>query len=216
MDRNVDNEAQGEIRGEGESRAFSALPLTREHSVALPDAHGVMQRFNRDTARLVTGLMGAVIFAALVLAFQERHPKAPDLPDDGKQTRGDLSLNPRPTALSGVVGSSGESTDKITSGPATSIDHGSISEINHSDVQTNENSWSPAHRPNSGRIIRPKGSNVGHRSPVRPRFVDVKLRLIALWHQSLARSESPRSWTLFSNLSKGKRKKVGYTGETGR
>jgi hypothetical protein len=49
---------------------------------------------------------------------------------------------------------------------------------------------------------------------VRPRFVDVKMRLIALWHQSLVRTERSRSWTLFSNSNKGERKKVGYTAET--
>ena len=41
------------------------------------------------------------------------------------------------------------------------------------------------------------------RSSVRPRFVDVKMRLIALRRQSLVRNERSRSWTLFSNSKKG-------------
>jgi hypothetical protein len=49
---------------------------------------------------------------------------------------------------------------------------------------------------------------------VRPRFVDVKMRLIALWRQSRVRTERSRSWTLFSNSNKGERKKVSYTAET--
>ena len=34
----------------------------------------VIRGFNRDTARLATGVLGAIIFAALVLAVQEHHP----------------------------------------------------------------------------------------------------------------------------------------------
>jgi hypothetical protein len=43
--------------------------------------------------------------------------------------------------------------------------------------------------------------------------VDVKMRLIALWHQSLQREKS-RGWTAFSNSNKWERRKVGYTAET--
>ncbi len=42
--------------------------------------------------------------------------------------------------------------------------------------------------------------------------VDVKARLIALWHQSLIRGERSRSWPLSANL-KGARKKISYTAE---
>jgi hypothetical protein len=37
------------------------------------------------------------------------------------------------------------------------------------------------------------------------------MRLIALWHQSLAQSEKSRGWTLFSNSDKWPRKKINYT-----
>jgi hypothetical protein len=47
---------------------------------------------------------------------------------------------------------------------------------------------------------------------VRNRLVGVKMRLIALWHQSLARNEKSRSW--FSNANKEERKKVSFTAET--
>ena len=55
-----------------------------EHSVALPDTNDVIRRFNRDTGWLATGVLGAVVFAALVLAVlvQERHPKAVDLTEE--------------------------------------------------------------------------------------------------------------------------------------
>jgi hypothetical protein len=47
------------------------------------------------------------------------------------------------------------------------------------------------------------GPRARSRSSVRPRFVDVKMRLIALWRQSLVRNERSHSWTLFSNSKKG-------------
>ena len=55
---------------------------------------------------------------------------------------------------------------------------------------------------------RSSGPRIGHK------FIDVKMRLIALWHQSLAQREKSRNWTAFSNSNKGARKKVAYTVET--
>jgi hypothetical protein len=94
MNQNLDNETQGEIVGDGESRALHAHPCqTQEHPVALTAAHKVVRRLNRDTTWLATALLGSVIFAALVLALQERHPKAADLTKEARQTGGNLLLN---------------------------------------------------------------------------------------------------------------------------
>ena len=164
-----------------------------------------MRAFNRNTIWVSTGLLGTVIFAALVLAVQERHPMAPNVGEEARQTSGELLLNASPAALSEVVGSSGKSTDEITSGQATSSDDGFTPEINHPEVQANVSSSSPAQRQDSARVIRPKIPNVRHRSSMQSRFVDVKMRLLALWHQSLARSEKSRTWTLFSNSNKERR-----------
>ena len=220
--------------GAGASRALSAPALqTREHSVALPDTNEVFRRFNRDTGWLATGVLGAVVFAALVLAVlvQNRHPKA----------RGDLLLNANFATRFTVVGLNGKrSTGKMTSGQASNVGHAftEISpkeipssqmeaaastptpvlaftpEIIHITAPANASSWSPVHCQDSARLSRPKVPNVGYRSSVRSRFVDVKMRLIALWHQSLVRSERSRSWTLFSNSNKADRKKVSYTAAT--
>jgi len=104
--------------------------------------------------------------------------------------------------LSSVMGSNEKSTGEITAGQAPSIDSGLTPKINHPDVQANAPSWSHTKIP-----------NVRLRSSMHPRHVDVKTRLIALWHQSL-RHEKSRGGTLFSNSNKGARKKVGYTAET--
>ena len=76
------------------------------------------------------------------------------------------------------------------------------------DSQVNATSWSSAHSYYFARVIRSKIHNIRHRSLARLRFVDVKMRLIALWDQSLARSQRPRSWTGFWNSNKGEGRKL--------
>src|SRR5271165_3752527 len=230
--------------GDGESRASPApASNTREHSAASSRTNEVIRRFNRDADWLAALVLSAVVSAALVLAVlvQDRHPKADDLNAKAVQAGGDLSLNANSDALFKDVGSNGEkSTGEITSGQASSADHPltEISpnenpsspiqaaastltpvlafspEINRHDVQANAGSWTGAHRQDSERVMGLKVPRARFRSSVRLRFFDVKMRLIALWHQSLAKSERSRSWTAFSNSNKGAMKKVGYTAET--
>jgi hypothetical protein len=227
--------------GDGDSRALPAPALaTQENSVSLPDTADVMRRFNRDTGWLATGVLSVVVFATLVLAFQvqERHPKADDLTEGAKQAEHDLLLNVNPATRFTLVGlTEKSSTDKTTSKQASSVGHafteisaqenpssqveaaGSTPtpvlaltpEINHHDVQANAGSWTRAIGQDSGRVIGLKVPRSRFRSSVR---VDVKMRLIALWHQSLSRSERSRSWSFFANSNKGTRKKVSYTAET--
>ena len=198
--------------GDRESETLHTSPLQTPEHPALPGAHDVIRRLNRDTTWVATGLLGAVIFAALVLALLECHPKADDLTKEARQTTGDLLLNANPAALSEVVGSNEKSTGEITSGQATSVE-GLTPEIKHPDTQANATSWSPAHWRDSGRAIGLKVPRERFRSSGRLRFVDVKMRLIALWHQSLQREKS-RAWTVFSNSNKRERRKVRYTAET--
>jgi hypothetical protein len=189
--------------GEGGPRALHApASQTREHFVALPDTNDVFRRFNCDTWWLATGVLGAVVFAALALAVlvQDRHPKALDLTEEAMQTGGDLLLIPS----SQMEAAASTQTPVLTFTP----------EISRHDVQANAVSWTPAHRQDSGRVIERKVPRARSRSSVRSRFVGVKMRLMALWHQSLVRNDSSRSWTLFSNSNKGDRKKISYTAET--
>ena len=108
--------------------------------------------------------------------------------------------------LSSVMGSNEKSTGEIAAGQAPSIDSGLTPKINHPDVQANAISWSSSQRPDSAHAAHTKISNVRLRSSMQPRHVDVKTRLIALWHQSL-RHEKSRGGTLFSNSNKGKGRK---------
>ena len=81
-------------------------------------------------------------------------------------------------------------------------------EVNRPNAPANAGPVSSAPRPDSARVIPPKILIIRHRSFVRSRFLDIKMRLIALWHQSLARSQRTRSGTLLSNSNKDANKKA--------
>jgi hypothetical protein len=132
-----------------------------------------------------------------------------------------------------------EQTVQIHSGQSSSVDHGftvlspqeipsppmeaaasasipvvaSNPEINQTHAQANTSSCFPAHRQDSTRVVRLKKPNVRYRSSAGLTSAEVKMRLIALWHQSLVGSKESRRWTAFSNLNRGVRKKAAYTAE---
>jgi hypothetical protein len=217
-----------------ESRAVPTPALAaQENSVFLPETNDVIRKFNRETRFVATGVLGAVVFASLMLAFmvQERYPNAVDSAEGAVQAGGNLLLNTNVSTLAtNVVLTGKSSTGEIAPRQARSLDQeppkisslenpssqmeaatsaptpvfAFTPEIDHHDVQTNASSWVPAHSLPRARS----------RSSVRPGFVDVKMRLLALWHQSLMRSERTRTWTLSSNLKKGSSKTVSYTAQT--
>jgi hypothetical protein len=220
--------------GEGELRTLPSPALASTvYTVALPETSDTIRRFNRDTRWLATGVLGALVCAALVLAMlvQDRQPKADDL----------TVLNANSPTRFTVVGLNGKSSaDKMTSGQASRVDQASTEispkenpsaqieaaaspptpvlgftpEINHTKARLNTFSWTPVIRQGSARVIGPKIRNARNRSSLAIGSVDVKRRLIELWHQSLAKSEKSRSWTAFSHLNRGVREKAAYTAET--
>src|SRR6266481_4417264 len=200
---------------------------TPEHPVPLTGMYKVIKRLNRNTTWVATGLLGSVVFAALMVAFQERHPKADDL-TEARQTTGDLSLNANPATVPGEVANTSNADGKMTPGPGISVDHAftetppqeipssqmepaastpvlALTPENRNDVQANPDAGPLADRQDSERAIGPKARNASHRSSVASRSGDVKWRLLELWHESLPRSEKSRSWTAFSNLNRGVR-----------
>jgi hypothetical protein len=175
----------------------------------------MISRFNRDTVWLAAGLLGVVIFAALVLAVQECQPKSP-------QPERNLSLNVIPSGARSVLAKSSSSTGKMTPDQGDGDDH-MFTETVQAEAPSSSAVPTPApvlartfeighnaHRQDSAQEKR-AGTRKGK---IRSGVVDVKRRLIELWHQSLARNEKSRSWTAFSNLSGGERKKAAYTAET--
>ena len=178
-------------------------------------------RFNRDTVWLATGVLGTVVFAALVIAVQERQA-AP------AQAERDFIFNPDSASVGSVI-ESPNSKGKMISGPESSVDHAftETSPRKTPSSQTETAASTPsavlaltpevnrdADRQDSARVRRAKNRNVRNRASMAFGPIDVKRRLIELWHQSLARSKKPRNWTAFSNLSPGVSKKAAYTAET--
>jgi hypothetical protein len=181
-----------------------------------------ISRFNRDTVWLATGVLGTVVFAALVLAVEEWHP-------DATRAEPGLLLNANAVPAGSVVAKSSKSDSKMTPGRGSSDDQAStetsLPEISSSQAkpaastpalvlafasETNRNAHGPHTAPGKGRRIH----NLRNTSSGAFGYVDVKRRLIELWHQSLARKEKSRTWTAFSNLNREARKKAAYTAET--
>jgi hypothetical protein len=206
MNSNQDNESLGEIADDGQPSVLDAP--------ALDDTLKVMRGLNRNTMVVATGLLGTVIFAALVLAVQEHLPRPAEVAEKAMQTSGEILPNSNSVELPEVVGLGGKSTDKISSEQATSFDDGFTPEINHAGPHASLRSWSPAQRHDSARVIRPTIANVRHRSPTCLRFIAVKMWLLALWHPGLHRAKTSRSWTQFWHSNKERRKKVSYNAKT--
>ena len=195
-----------------------------------PATSGMISRFNRDTVWLATGVLGTVIFAAVMVAVQECQRKA-------TEAERDLLLNANPATVAGVVANTSNADGEMTPGPGSSVDHAftetppqeipssqmepaastpvlALVPENRNDAQANPDAGPLADRQDSARAIGPKARNVRNRSSAAFGSVDVKRRLIELWHQSLAKTEKSRSWTAFSNLNTRVNKKAAYTAET--
>ena len=186
--------------------------------MAYPGTNDMLRRFNRDDW-LAAGLLGAVVFTALAFAVlvPERHPKTTDLTKEGSQAKSDAVLNADSATPFRIVDlNTKRSTSEVTSETATNVDGiteisskenlaptkaGAVStpapvrvlspEISRAITRANANEWSPAHRQNSARLTRVKIPHERYRWAGRLRAVDVKMRLIALWHR-LLRSENLR------------------------
>ncbi len=170
--------------GKQESRALPAL-APQENSVFLPDTNDVIRKFNRDTRYVATGVLGAVVFAGLMLALlvQERYPNAVDNTGEAVQAGGNLLLNTNVATLAeNVVLTGKSSTGEIAPGQASSVDQAFTnispkenpssqmeaaasvptpvfaiaSELNHTNAQTNRSTSSPVIWQDSARVIRPK------------------------------------------------------------
>jgi hypothetical protein len=178
-------------------------------------------KFNRDTAWLATGVVGTVVFAAIVLAFEEHQPNA-------KATESDLSAKSNLDPMAGVIVKSSDSSAESATSQDGSVDK-TLSktslEEKASSSRTDSATHAPGlaykpeanHHPRREDDLRFKGSrtqNEKNRSSVALGASAVKRRLIELWHQSLAQNDKSRSWTAFSHLNKGVHKKAAYTAET--
>jgi hypothetical protein len=191
----------------GESRAISVLPShTQEHPAASLGTNDVIRRFDRDTVQLPKLVVSAVICIALLFTVlvQGRHPKVADLTDEADRrvpirSGQSTSIDPAFTVIS---------PQDFPSSPREAPASASTP------VVANASSRFLAHRQDSTRMIRPKKPNVRYRSSAGMTSAEVKMRLIALWHQSLVQSKESRSWAAFSNLKRREKQKAAYTATT--
>ena len=125
-------------------------------------------------------------------------------------------VNANPATMASVIAESSNSNGKTDTPlykvPSRQTESAASTPIPAPASTPQENRDAP--RQGSTQAPAPKTRNVRNRSSVASRFIDVKRRLIELWHQSLARSET-RSWTAFSKLNSGvSRKAAAYTAAT--
>ena len=182
----------------------------------------VIRSFNRDTVWLATGVLGALFFAALAIAFQERQQKA-------AQAECDLLPNANSATVESVAAKSSNSNGKMSSESTSSVDHAFTEtppqKIPSSQMESaastpisapvftpQENRDAP--RPDSVRVGGRKIRDARNRTSVAFSYTGIRRRLIELWHQSLARSEKSRNWTAFSKLKSGVKKEAAYTAGT--
>jgi hypothetical protein len=180
-----------------------------------------IRSFNHDTAWLATAVLSALFLAALVIAVGELRTNA-----TGAER--DFLPNANATTVESVIAKSASSNEKITPGSGTGIDHAltepplqelsSLEPEPATSTPTSVLTFTPQKnrdvpQQDSAQGPASKTRNVRSRSSVASRFIGVKRRLIELWHQSLARSQS-QSWAAFSKLNAGEKKKAAYTAET--
>ena len=158
--------------------------------------HEVLRRFDRETGWLATGLLGGLILAAMAIGVQLQ-----------KHRREQVNL-PVKTMEVGVdhPGIFQPQTDETATAATPDLN----SDADRRNVQASPSILSTQ---KTLAAKAPKTSTAKSKSSKRLRIVDVKKRLIELWHQSLARAET-RGWTLFKSSNGRDKKKVSYTAET--
>jgi hypothetical protein len=157
--------------------------------------HEVLRRFDRETGWLATGLLGGLILAAMAIGVQlQKHRREQvNLPVKTMEV-GDHAVIFQPQ------------TDETATAATPDLN----SDADRRNVQASPSILSTQ---KTLAAKAPKTSTAKSKSSKRLRIVDVKKRLIELWHQSLARAET-RSWTLFKSSNGRDKKKVSYTAET--
>ncbi len=217
----------GDILGEQSSipwvDGWEALPTTAiapsRNVVPLPHAREVIRKFDRDTGWIATAVLAMVIFGAVGLAIQikDRHLNARNSDNSTASLKGIERTTRQPSSqISSIrlqemdpaltqVSSPDLSWQLETPAPTSAkVSALTFTEDLH-DRKANPVPWNPKQRLESSRETRSKVPSTRSRASVRPKTVDVKKRLIALWRASLVREERTIGW----NVSGNSREEVG-------
>ena len=179
------------------------------------DVNDVLRRFNRDTAWVFAWLLGGLICAALAVEvlIPELHPRMTGLQRETSQAESAPSSAANAAELVKVADSNARrSANQVPSGTLTLVDQESTessSKESHAQAEAaaastptlglilpqpspsiataNVNNWSLAQK-KSAQASRGKAPYRRGKSSGALRDIDVKKRLIELWHQSLVRT----------------------------
>jgi hypothetical protein len=179
-----------------------------------------LRRYDRQTMWVASGLLICTILAAVVVALRVPEKNAAGHAMEENLVSDDAAVNSNPTTLSGVRSVNEKSaSSEMSPGQTISIDRtdtvispgqnsppptespvpgqtpasAPTSETYQPETQADTGPMSPVQRKDTARVIRPNIRNLRHRRHGHLRL-DVKSRLVALWHESLWRSQQPRSW----------------------
>ena len=169
-----------EVEVEGQSVTAASPQLLQEQTAALAGVLKIIKRLNRNTTWVATGFLSCVLFAFLMLAFQEHeHPTDGLTPSETTPAE-----NGGWQTQSGNLPSTNASV--VAAEPLNTVYRALAATTN---VQPDQNakviSQAPVHREDLTQANGLEGDKMRHRSIGSQRFVSVKMRLIALWHQSL-------------------------------
>jgi hypothetical protein len=201
----MDGDPQGEAANGSPTIQPDRRPEILQPEVALTSALKAIAKLNRNTTWVATGLLGSVVFAAVMVAVRDPHPKTADVTEVAQPFKSDLSPSTNPATEFSGSGSTDKGAGEANSGQPTSVDFGVTPEPKHapSVLAANASSSSPNLRPHLVRNApRPKIPNLRHRSSIRSGTATFKLRLIALWCRSLLRKESSHRRAPSSNWNK--------------
>jgi hypothetical protein len=204
MEFNIGRENQGNVSGDADFDVCGR--------------NDAFRGFDSETTWLAAGLLGFAILV-LTLAGQDGHESVADHLKEQKLARDDASLQANPGALSNIIKldalsastetTSGqminvERTDTVispgqSSSPPTESPESSQTPVSAlPETQADNSPMSPVQRQDTVRVIRPNVRNLRHRLHGGLRL-DAKSRLIALWHESVARSQWSRSRAMLWN-----------------
>ena len=208
--------------------------MTGKRPVNLGNTNEVLRRFDSQARWFAAGLVSLASIAALAVAVSERSDNAVNHVTEEKFSGDEGLLNSNPSALSDVRTVNKESASSEMSSGQTISTHRTdtvifpgqnsspqtespvpsqtpVSVLNpetyQPEMQADSGPMSPVQPKDTARAIRLSVRNLRHRQHGRLRL-DVKARLIALWHESLARNQATRGPTTFWSSRKGKSQKL--------
>jgi hypothetical protein len=186
VEHQPDQFRQGAISGEELSaiqKAIDTIPWSRNSNpkAAANEDYAAILKECKESG--VHGLLTDLVTEAVSNNYQPNHQAA----NEAYSTELNADFEKNEQGFS----SNGGSPAVVAAREGMSVNSGLTAPADKPHVPANATSWSPAQPPTPAVAVRSKTLHVKHRSIERLKIVDVKVRLLELWHQSLA--QTPKS-----------------------